>query len=141
MRKSLCLCAQCTIGRPGQDIRETFEFEMDKDGEDIVTVRMLFQKFEQYCTPRKNLIVERHRFLTRNQEQSEAIDQYVTEFKTLVTSCEWGDIKDDLICSRIVSGIVSRVRERLLREPDLKLPRAIEICQANELSVRQLKLF
>ena len=132
----------CTIGRRGQDIRETFEFEMDKDGEDIVTVRMLFQKFEQYCTPRKNLIVERHRFLTRNQEQSETIDQYVTELKTLATSCEWGDIKDDLICSRIVSGIVStRVRERLLREPELKLPRAIEICQANELSVRQLKLF
>ena len=132
----------CTIGRRGQDIIETFEFEMDKDGEDIVTVRMLFQKFEQYCTPRKNLIVERHRFLTRNQEQSETIDQYVTELKTLATSCEWGDIKDDLICSRIVSGVVStRVRERLLREPELKLPLAIEICQANELSVRQLKLF
>ena len=132
----------CTIGRRGQDIRDTFEFEVDKDGEEIVTVRMLFQMFEQYCKPRKNLIVERHRFLTRNQEQSESIDQYVTELKTLATSCEWGEIKDDLICSRIVSGIIStRVRERLLREPELKLSRAIEICQADELSLQQLKLF
>ena len=103
---------------------------------------MLFQQFEQYCKPRKNLIVERHRFLTRNQEQSETIDQYVTELKNLASSCEWGDIKEDLICSRIASGIVStRVRERLLREPDLKLKRAIEICQADELSLQQLKLF
>ena len=76
----------CTIGRRGQDIRDTFEFETDKDDEDIVTVRMLFQKFEQYCRPKKNLIVERHRFLTRNQEQSETIDQYVTELKTLAAS-------------------------------------------------------
>ena len=130
------------IGRRGQDIRDTFEFETDKDDEDIVTVRMLFQKFEQYCRPKKNLIVEGHRFLTRNQEQSETIDQYVTKLKTLAASCEWGNLKDDLICSRIVSGIVStRVRERLLRKPELKLTRAIEICQANELSLRQLKLF
>ena len=119
----------CMIGRQGQDIRDTFE--LDEDGEEIVTVEILIQRFEQYCKPRKNLIVERHRFLTRNQEQSETIDQYVTELKTLATSCEWGDIKDDLICSRIVSGIVStRVRERLLRELKLKLTRAIEIWQA-----------
>ena len=124
----------CMIGRQGQDIRDTFELDEDKDGEEIVTVEILIQKFEQYCKPRKNLIVERHRFLTRNQEQSETIDQHVTELKTLAASCEWGDIKDDLICSRIVSGIVStRVRERLLREPKLKLTRAIEICQADEL--------
>ncbi len=64
----------CTIGRRGQDIRDTFEFDVDKDGEEIVTVRMPFQKFEQYCKPRKYLMVERHRFLTRNQEQSQAID-------------------------------------------------------------------
>ena len=90
--------------------------------------------FEQYCKPRKNLIVERHRFLTRNQEQSETIDQYVIELKTLATSCERGDIKDDLICN-------SQRRERLLREPELKLTRAIEICQTDELSLEQLKLF
>ena len=130
------------IGRQGQDIRDTFELDVDKDGAEVVTVKILFQMFEQYCKPRKNLIVERHRFLTRNQKQPETIDQYVTELKTLATSCEWGDIKDDLICSRIVSRIVStRVRERLLREPELKLTRAIEICQADELSLEQLKLF
>ena len=60
----------------------------------------------------------------------------------MAASCEWGEIKEDLICSRIVSDIISkRVRERLLRKPELKLTRAIEICQADELSLQQLKLF
>ena len=95
--------------------------------------------FEEYCQPRKNLVVERHRFLTRNQGPSETIDQYVTELKTLATTCEWGELKDDLICSRIVSGILSkRIRERLLREPELTLKKAIDMCRAEELSKEQL---
>ena len=64
----------CMIGRQGQDIKDTFEFAISDRGEEIVTVTILFEKFEQYCKSRKNLIVERHRFLTRNQEQSETID-------------------------------------------------------------------
>ena len=61
--------------------------------------------------------------------------------RTLAASCEWGDSKDDLICSRIISGISLRVvRELLLRELDLKLNKAVEICRADELSRQQMKL-
>ena len=129
----------CIIGRHGQDIKDTFELECDENGGEIITVKILLQKFEEYCQPRKNLVVERHRFLTRNQGPSETIDQYVTELKTLATTCEWGELKDDLICSRIVSGILSkRIRERLLREPELTLKKAIDMCRAEELSKEQL---
>lgn len=66
----------------------------------------------------------------------------MTELRRLAAQCEWGELKDDLICSRIVSGITSKtVRERLLRESDLKLRKAIDVCQADELSKRQMKLF
>ena len=40
--------------------------------EDDTTVKALFQKFEDYCLPKKNLIVER-RFFTRNQQHDEII--------------------------------------------------------------------
>lgn len=43
------------ISRKGQNIRDTFEFQSDKDGLEIVTVAILFQEFEQYCNPQKNL--------------------------------------------------------------------------------------
>ena len=132
----------CTIGRHGQDIKDTFELECDENGGEIITVKILLQKLKEYCQPRKHLVVERHCFLTRNQGPSETIDQYVTELKTLATTCEWGELKDDLICSRIVSGILSkRIRERLLREPELTLKKAIDMCQAEELSKEQLKFF
>ena len=84
----------CTIGRHGQDIKETFEFQFDEgSGEEIVTVESLFQKFEEYCWLQKNLVVERHWFLTRNQGPSETVDQYVTKLKTLAATCDWGNWK------------------------------------------------
>ena len=132
----------CMIGKDGQEIKDTFEFETGEGGQEVVTTAILFAKFEAHCKPKKNFIVERHRFLTREQLPDESVDQHVTELRTLAASREWDDLKDDLICSRIVSGISSRiVRERLLRESDLKLEKAVEICRADELSKQQMKLF
>ena len=120
----------CMIGKDGQEVKDTFEFERAEDGTDIVTTKILFEKFEAYCKARRNLVVDRHRFLTRDQQPDESIDQFVTELRTLAASCEWGELKDDPICSRIVNGISSNtVRERLLRsETDLTLQEARPLC-------------
>ena len=132
----------CMIGKDGQEIKDIFEFETGEVGQEVVTAAIVFAKFDAHCKPKKNLVVERHRFLTREQLPGESLDQYVTELRTLAASCEWGNLKDDLVCSRIVNGISSRiVRERLLRESDLKLEKAVEICRADELSKKQMKLF
>ena len=54
-------------------------------------------------------------------------------------TCEFLTLKDILIKDRIVLGIISqRVRERLLREDDLTLQKAMQICQAAEATERQL---
>ena len=92
----------CMIGKDGQEIKDTFEFETRENGQQVITTAILFDKFEAHFKPMKNLVVERHRFLTRDQNTGESVAQYVTELKTLAASCEWGDLKDDLICSRIV---------------------------------------
>ena len=55
--------------------------------------------------------------------------------------CEFDHLKDSLIKDRIVCGITNEsCRERLLRENDLNLARAIDICRAAEVSEQQLKL-
>ena len=47
--------------------------------------------------------------------------------------CEFGTLKESLIRDRIVAGIKdAKVRERLLRETDLSLDKAISICRASE---------
>ena len=70
-------------------------------------MKALFQKFEDYCLSTKNLIVERRRFFTRNQQQDETIDAYITQLRNLSSTCEFGDVKEGLILYKLVDGIQS----------------------------------
>ena len=103
----------------------------------------LFKKFEDYCKPKRNLIVERHKFNTRRQNPGEPVDHYITDLKTLAASCEYGKLVNDLITSQLVAGIQSdKVRDRLLREgSELSLDKAVDICRSHEVTQKQMKLF
>ena len=58
----------------------------------------------------------------------------------MAVTFEFGDLKDSLIRDRIVCGINSQaMKERLLREPDLSLFKAIDMCRASDLSKIQIK--
>ena len=57
----------CMIGKDGQKIKDTFEFETRENGQEVITTAILFDKFEAHCKSKKNLVVERHRFNTRKQ--------------------------------------------------------------------------
>ena len=105
-----------------------------------VNVEVVIKKFEEYCTPIKNVTYERHVFNTRAQGATEGIDAYVTELRKLARNCEFGELHDSLIRDRIVCGIRSnKVRERLLRDKDSDLDRAVEICKSSEITESQLK--
>ena len=124
------------VGSEGIDIYNTFTFA---DGEtDKITP--LMEKFDAYCTPKKNITYERYIFNTRGQQAGETVDQYVTELKNMATTCEYGELRESLIRDRIVIGISdSTLRARLLRETDLDLAKATQMCRADEISKQQLK--
>lgn len=89
---------------------------------------------------RRNITWQRHIFNTRNQCSDEIFDQYITDLKTKAKTCEFDDLKDSLIRDQIVCGITcDRMLGRLLREADLTLQKAIDICRANEATVSQMK--
>ena len=68
-------------------------------------------------------------FNTRAQGATEGIDAYVKELRKLARNCEFEELHDSIIRDRIVCGIRSNeVRKRLLREKDLNLERAVEMC-------------
>lgn len=97
-------------------------------------------KFKEICDPQGNFIMERHKFNTRNQKEGESIQSYVADLRILASTCEYGALKDDLIRDKIVCGVASNtVRKQLLKEWDLTLNKAIQICQLNELSERHSK--
>ena len=127
------------IGPAALEVYNTFTWDSDDDKQ---KVEVILTKFEAYCIPRTNVTWERHVFNTRNQREDETIDQYVTDLKKKAQTCEFRDLKDSLICDRIVCGIRSdKSRSRLLKEPDLTLQKAIDICRANEATTKQMKSF
>ncbi len=57
------------------------------------------------------------------------------------SNCEFGRLTDDLIKDRIVCGVNNdTVRARLLRETDLNLAKAVDICRANEVTQSHMKV-
>ena len=122
-------------GPDALDIFNTFQFG---DGESKENYETVLEKFDGYSKPRKNTVYERYRFWKRDQGD-ESIDQWVLELRSRAKTCEFGDQKEFMIRDKIVFGINDeRVKERLLREADLDLRKALDICRAAESSKQQL---
>lgn len=73
------------IGPEALEVYNTFKFDRPEDAQKLDNVKA---KFKAYCNPRKNITYERHCFFIRNQNETETIDQYVTELRTKASTCE-----------------------------------------------------
>ncbi|XP_049875309.1 uncharacterized protein K02A2.6-like [Pectinophora gossypiella] len=124
------------MGPQCQDIFQTFEFPKDEAKNYVAVVK----KFDEHFIPLKNESVSSHVFFTRDQRRGETFDDYVTELRKLAKECEFGTLNDRMIRDRIVTGIGdSRLQDRLLRESDLTLTKAINICKAAELATERIR--
>ena len=102
----------------------------------------LIKKFEEICEPRKNIIMERHVFNTRFQQQNEDTQKFIADLRTLSATCEYGQLRDDFVRDRIVCGIADdKVRFSLLKESTLTFEKAVEICMLNERSKAHTERF
>ena len=72
------------VGDKGLDVFEGFTFAKP---EDALKLRVILQKFEEYCAPRKNHIMAALYFNERRQGESESFESFVTDLKTLVKDC------------------------------------------------------
>ena len=75
----------------------------------------------------------RYRFFSYNQAEGQTTDEYVTELKSCAQHCEFGELKTSLIRDKVVIGVYDmKVQERWLRESELSLDTALQICRAAE---------
>lgn len=96
---------------------------------------------EEYFKPAKNVIYERYKFGSCKQGNDEPIDTFLTRLREAASSCDYRGLKDEMIRDRLVLGIASEsTRRRLLRERELMLPTAIEICRLAELTESRMKV-
>ena len=70
-----------------------------------------------------------------------SIDSFAAVLRLREKDCGFGDQTESLIRDRIVFGCSdARVKERLLREDNLTLKSALDICRAAEVSKAQMKV-
>ena len=96
----------------------------------------LLEKLEEYCAPKGNVVVNAYRFW--NARWKEPFDAYLTELRTMAALCEYDDV-DRMIRDKIVFSASGKLQELLLRDTNLTLGTAIDICRAFEMTHRQVK--
>ena len=105
-----------------------------------VTLKATEDALEAYFIPKKNIVYERYEFNTCNQQGEESIDSYVSRLRKLASTCKFGALTDELIRDRLILGLSNRSTQlRLLKEHELTLDKAIDVCRASEAAERQLK--
>jgi hypothetical protein len=96
---------------------------------------VLKRKFKELCEPTKNVTMERHKFYSRSQMNDENILEYIADLKIKASTCEFDQLKDEMIRDKIVCGVKSdAIRKNLLKEPKLTLQKAISVCQVHEMT-------
>lgn len=64
----------------------------------------------------------------------------MAQLRSLANNCEFGELKDSLICDRLICGINdTSIWEKLLQVQKLSLQQAIEICHSIEVSTTQTR--
>ena len=124
------------IGKKGREIYNTFTFTEEGDKFDFDVV---LEKFQEYCNPRANITFLRHRFFTCKQSDGQGFEEFITELKKRSAECEFETLRDSLIKDIAICSLAdNRLRERLLREPNFTLDKAIEYGQASQETKRHL---
>ncbi len=99
----------------------------------------ILEKLGNHFEPQRNTIYERYMYNSAMQEAHENIEQFYNRLRKLSSTCNFGTLLDEMLRDRLVIGIKDNpTRARLLREPNLKLDKALDICRSSEVAALQL---
>ena len=73
------------------------------------------EKFDEHFRVRKNVIYERARFNKRNQLKGETAEEYITALYSLVKTCEYKELQDEMLRDRLVVGIRDKAMSEKLQ--------------------------
>ncbi len=87
--------------------------------------------------PKVNVIAERHKFRQRAQRPDETIDHFLASLRELAAACEFGDMEEQMLRDQLIERVANtRIRDRLLLEPDLTLAKATALALQIETGLR-----
>ncbi|XP_014669347.1 PREDICTED: uncharacterized protein LOC106810483 [Priapulus caudatus] len=127
------------IGKRGREIYPTL---LVRVAEELRTVQHMHDAVAKYCIPTSNETVERYRFFTKNQDQTESIEEYSTALRGLANTCNFGVLEDSLVRDRIVGRVrIQGTRESLLKATNVTLDTCLKLCQVTEFSQEAIRKF
>lgn len=78
-------------------------------------------------------------FFDRKQGADEEFDQFLTAARTLVEKCKFGNLTQQLLRDKVVSGISdSQLKRIFIADPSISLETITQMCRARTLSEEQL---
>ena len=142
-KKDIKIRANVLLHIIGPDALKVYNGFTWAEGEDKEDPTHILKKFQEYCTPKKNTIYERHLFNNRSQQKDETFDQFYSDLCRLSQTCDFDTMADQMIRDRLVVGIYNPgLREKLLRQgEDLSLTKAVDVCRAWEATSTQVDSF
>lgn len=117
------------IGSDGVKIYRTFNIDHKDE-----TVDIIFNKLEEYCTPKKNEVMEHYKFFNRKQDSNESFDKFYADLRSLINSCGFGEAENKLLRTQIVLGTNDKNLQSKLLSEDLGLEKVVRHCQVTEQS-------
>ena len=115
------------------EVYDQLEFATE---EDRITPEVVFRKLSDYCNPRSNEVLESYRFW--NVPMTSPFDSFITTLRTQADKCNFAE-KERMIRDKIVFSAEKRLQEKLLRDNELTLAKAIGISQAFEQTHNQIE--
>ncbi|XP_077561967.1 uncharacterized protein LOC144178178 isoform X5 [Haemaphysalis longicornis] len=125
-----------TIGEEARKAYASFKFE---PGEDTSDVNLIIQKFEDFYKPAKNLTYHEFCFGSRDQKEDESFNDWLVELRTLAKHCDFGDLEERMLRSRIIFGIRDKSLQKKLISENPSYQRVVEMCRIQEQGEEQFR--
>lgn len=129
------------LGAEGRTISKTLSVEVmstyvrDGDNGDSAVIdeyASLVKTLDKRFNPKKNVVLERHKFLQRAQLPGESIDDFVAALRTLAISCNYREFRDEIIRDLIERTSDKKIQEKLLATDDPDLETALTLAKSIE---------
>ncbi|XP_064486087.1 uncharacterized protein LOC135398631 [Ornithodoros turicata] len=124
------------IGEEGRRIYNTFAFDCEDDKKKL---KVLKEKFQSYLKPAENLTYHEYVFGKRDQKPNERFDDWLTDLKAMIRNCEYGDLENRMLKSRIVLGTNDKQLQQKLITENPTYEKVLERCRIKERSQEQFK--
>ena len=74
------------------------------------------------------------------QNSGETVDGYVNRLRKAVSTCQFSTLTEELIRDHLVIGLQDHATKlRLLKEENLDMNKALNICRSSEITTQQLQ--